>query len=183
MSSASLCSNPDCGPNIVAEVAGVVPSIPELMGVGVEFWHWHWHWRGRVIVLNKSYGQLANRHMLSSGKTLLCSLSFAKQVYKAHVRAAFIINTFTYSVFPNSDITWPRSHNYMIRESYIALLGLLLHRFVSPSTGTHDGKLSIGLPRHPTIAIKFMGNSILAYAFRVLWPWHPDLDGNSGVIR
>jgi hypothetical protein len=59
----------------------------------------------------------------------------------------------------------------MIRYNYISSLGFLLHRFVSPSTGTHDGKLSVGLPRHPTIARNNIGNSSLVYAFRVRMPW------------
>lgn len=58
----------------------------------------------------------------------------------------------------------------MIRDNYISLLGLLLHRFVSPVPGTHDGKLSLELPRHLTVARKSTGNSGLAYAFRVRMP-------------
>lgn len=66
----------------------------------------------------------------------------------------------------------------MIRDNYIVLLGVLLHRFVSPSTGTYDVKLSVGLPLHPTIAIKYIGNSRLAYAFRVRRPCGPGVLGN-----
>jgi RNA-directed DNA polymerase len=35
----------------------------------------------------------------------------------------------------------------------------------------HDGKLSVGLLRHPEIARNCNGNSGLEYAFRVLRPW------------
>jgi len=48
----------------------------------------------------------------------------------------------------HSDIIRPMPHNCMILDSYISLRGLLLHGFVSPSTGTQDGKLSVGLLRN-----------------------------------
>jgi hypothetical protein len=58
----------------------------------------------------------------------------------------------------------------LIRDTYISLLGLLLHRFMSPGTGTHDGKLSVRLLGHLPIARKSTRNRGLAYAFRVRRP-------------
>ena len=73
------------------------------------------------------------------------------------------------------------------RYNYISLLVLLLHRFVSPSTGTHDGKLSVGLPQHPTKAIDYIKNNNLTYAFRVRKPWtslsHHSNDNGISVAR
>lgn len=59
----------------------------------------------------------------------------------------------------------------MILDKYILLLGLLVHRFLLPGTGTHDGRLSFGLLRTPTMARKSARNSGLTYAFRVRKPW------------
>lgn len=38
----------------------------------------------------------------------------------------------------------------MVFDNYISLRGLLLHGFVSPGTGTQDGKLSVVSLRHTT---------------------------------